>query len=99
MADGVAAQAGNPEVTLDASRPNTLVNDQIFTLRLITNKLENAYNGMDVEWDGKDNTTRFIDVQFPTTGNHFSLSLSLSFQFHSIYRFRLQWQRKWKRLW
>jgi hypothetical protein len=24
-------------------------------LRLITNKLENAYNGMDVEWDGKDN--------------------------------------------
>ncbi|XP_046634978.1 glypican-6-like [Daphnia pulicaria] len=51
MADGVAAQAGNPEVTLDASRPNTLVNDQIFTLRLITNKLENAYNGMDVEWD------------------------------------------------
>lgn len=56
MADGVAAQAGNPEVTLDASRPNTLVNDQIFTLRLITNKLENAYNGMDVEWDGKDGT-------------------------------------------
>lgn len=52
MADGVAAQAGNPEVTLDASRPNTLVNDQIFSLRLITNKLENAYNGMDVEWDG-----------------------------------------------
>lgn len=51
MADGVAAQTGNPEVTLDGSRPNTLVNDQIFTLRLITNKLENAYNGMDVEWD------------------------------------------------
>ncbi len=54
MADGVAAQASNPEVTLDASRPNTLVNDQIFTLRLITNKLENAYNGMDVEWDGNN---------------------------------------------
>lgn len=53
MADGVAAQTGNPEVTLDGSRPNTLVNDQIFTLRLITNKLENAYNGMDVEWDGR----------------------------------------------
>lgn len=54
MADGVAAQASNPEVTLDASRPNILVNDQIFTLRLITNKLENAYNGMDVEWDGNN---------------------------------------------
>lgn len=52
MGDGVAAQTGNPEVTLDASRPNTLVNEQIFSLRLITNKLENAYNGMDVEWDG-----------------------------------------------
>lgn len=54
MADGVAAQSGNPEMTVDASRPNTLVNDQIFNLRLITNKLENAYNGMDVEWDGND---------------------------------------------
>ena len=52
MNDGVAAQNNNPEVTLDASRPNTVVNEQIFSLRLITNKLENAYNGMDVEWDG-----------------------------------------------
>jgi len=48
MGDGV-----NAEVPFDTvSRPNTLVNEQIFTLRLITNKLENAYNGMDVEWDG-----------------------------------------------
>ena len=46
MGDGV-----NTEVSMD-SRPNSLVNEQIFTLRLITNKLENAYNGMDVEWDG-----------------------------------------------
>lgn len=52
MGDGVASQSSNPEVTLDASRPNTVVNEQIFSLRLITNKLENAYNGMDVEWDG-----------------------------------------------
>jgi len=52
MNDGVAAQNNNPEVTLDAGRPNTVVNEQIFSLRLITNKLENAYNGMDVEWDG-----------------------------------------------
>ena len=33
------------------ARPNSLVNEQIFSLRLMTNKLENAYNGMDVEWD------------------------------------------------
>lgn len=52
MGDGVAAQTGNPEVAVDAGRPNTIVNEQIFNLRLITNKLENAYNGMDVEWDG-----------------------------------------------
>ena len=52
MGDGVASQSSNPEVLLDASRPNSLVNEQIFSLRLITNKLENAYNGMDVEWDG-----------------------------------------------
>ena len=54
MGDGVASQSNNPEVLLDASRPNSLVNEQIFSLRLITNKLENAYNGMDVEWDGNN---------------------------------------------
>ena len=53
MGDGVAAQAGNPEVAIDSARPNTIVNEQIFNLRLLTNKLENAYNGMDVEWDGE----------------------------------------------
>lgn len=53
MGDGVAAQAGNPEVSIDSARPNTMVNEQIFNLRLMTNKLENAYNGMDVEWDGE----------------------------------------------
>lgn len=51
--------AVNPEVSFDTvSRPQSdsvpdptvdLVKKQ---LRLITNKLENAYNGVDVEWDG-----------------------------------------------
>ena len=54
IGDGVANQANNPEVTFDVTRPNSLVNEQIFSLRLITNKLENAYNGMDVEWDGNE---------------------------------------------
>ena len=82
MADGVAAQAGNPEVTLDASRPNTLVNDQIFTLRLITNKLENAYNGMDVEWDGNNKINNIDRVPSST--------------FFSSSRFLLQREWKWK---
>ncbi|CAG0881416.1 unnamed protein product [Darwinula stevensoni] len=32
----------------------SLVNDQILALRLITSKLERAYNGLDVQWDDDD---------------------------------------------
>ena len=48
--DGLAAQEQNPEVEVDTSRPDTEVNEQIFSLKLASNKLENAYNGHSVEW-------------------------------------------------
>ncbi|ELU17458.1 hypothetical protein CAPTEDRAFT_32704, partial [Capitella teleta] len=50
IADGIAAQAANPEVDVDIRRPNSVLNQQILQLKLITNKLKNAYNGMDVDW-------------------------------------------------
>nr|CAD7603421.1 unnamed protein product [Timema genevievae] len=48
--DGLMNQNSNPEVPVDVNRPSTLLNEQLFTLRTITSKLKNAYNGQDVEW-------------------------------------------------
>jgi hypothetical protein len=48
--DGLASQAQNPEVSVDTSVADVDINEQIFTLKLVTNKLENAYNGHAVEW-------------------------------------------------
>ncbi|XP_054706530.1 glypican-6-like [Uloborus diversus] len=50
IGEGLANQTRNPEVNLDVSRQNSLINQQILTLKLITTKLTHAYNGLDVEW-------------------------------------------------
>lgn len=58
MADGAVNQLSNPEVDVDVRRPNFVANQQILRLKLITNKLNNAHNGLDVDWidtsDGKE---------------------------------------------
>ena len=35
---------------MDTSRPDIQINEQIFALKLVTAKLEAAYNGHSVEW-------------------------------------------------
>ena len=35
---------------VDISRPDVQINEQIFALKLATNKLDAAYNGHTVEW-------------------------------------------------
>lgn len=35
---------------VDTARPNSALNEQIYKLKMISNKLKMAYNGMDVEW-------------------------------------------------
>lgn len=50
MGEGLLNQTRNPEVNLDPTRQNSLINQQILTLKLITTKLTHAYNGLDVEW-------------------------------------------------
>ena len=50
MRDGLMHQINNPEVEVDIRRPSSLINQQILQLKLITNKLDNAYNGLDVDW-------------------------------------------------
>ena len=50
MRDGVSNQQSNPEVEVDVTKPNSVVNMQIMRLKIIINKLTHAYNGLDVDW-------------------------------------------------
>ncbi|XP_050431744.1 glypican-6-like [Adelges cooleyi] len=51
MRDGIKNQRKNPEVPVDLLRPSSLLNEQVFALKALTNLLKNAYQGLDVEWD------------------------------------------------
>ncbi|CAG5865645.1 unnamed protein product, partial [Menidia menidia] len=46
--DGLTNQVNNPEVGVDITRPDTIIRQQIMALRVMTNKLKNAYNGNDI---------------------------------------------------
>nr|XP_008122154.1 PREDICTED: glypican-4 [Anolis carolinensis] len=46
-ANGLANQANNPEVVVDTSRPDMVIRQQIHSLRVMTARLKNAYNGND----------------------------------------------------
>lgn len=51
MRDGIKNQKKNPEVPVDLLKSNSLLNEQVFALKALTNLLKNAYQGLDVEWD------------------------------------------------
>lgn len=51
MRDGIKNQKKNPEVPVDLARSSSLLNEQVFALKALTNLLKNAYQGLDVEWD------------------------------------------------
>lgn len=46
--EGLTNQVNNPEVNLDITRPDTFIRQQIMALRVMSNKLKNAYNGNDI---------------------------------------------------
>lgn len=48
--EGLTNQMHNPEVYVDITRPDTLIRQQIMALRVMTNKLKNAYNGNDINF-------------------------------------------------
>ena len=48
LKDGLTNQVNNPEVAVDITRPDSFIRQQIMTLRMMTNKLKNAYNGNDI---------------------------------------------------
>ncbi|KAM4663946.1 glypican-4 [Discoglossus pictus] len=48
MGNGLASQNNNPEVEVDITKPDIVIRQQIMTLRSMTIKMKNAYNGNDV---------------------------------------------------
>lgn len=62
--DGLANQVNNPEVGVDITRPDTFIRQQIMALRVMTNKLKNAYNGNDIYFQDSSkqfDTLRVLD--------------------------------------
>ncbi|XP_063809080.1 glypican-6 isoform X1 [Pseudophryne corroboree] len=57
MTDGLINQISNPEVDVDITRPDTFVRQQIMALRVVTNKLRNALNGNDVNFQDTSEET------------------------------------------
>ncbi|XP_018410862.1 PREDICTED: glypican-6 isoform X1 [Nanorana parkeri] len=57
MTDGLINQINNPEVDVDITRPDTFVRQQIMALRTATNKLKNALNGNDVNFQDTSEET------------------------------------------
>ena len=52
VSDGLVHQEYNPEVPIDLTRfpADAQINQQMRILRSITNKIENAHQGKNVEW-------------------------------------------------
>lgn len=59
--DGLTNQLNNPEVGVDITRPDTFIRQQIMALRVMTNKLKNAYNGNDIYF--QDSSEQFDTFQ------------------------------------
>ncbi|XP_006637812.1 glypican-1 isoform X1 [Lepisosteus oculatus] len=50
MGDGLASQINNPEVEIDITKPDMTIRQQIMQLKIMTNRLRNAFNGNDVDF-------------------------------------------------
>ncbi|XP_062869404.1 glypican-1 [Trichomycterus rosablanca] len=50
MGDGLASQINNPEVNIDITKPDMTIRQQIMQLKIMSNKLKNALDGSDVDF-------------------------------------------------
>uniref|UniRef100_A0A672HL92 Glypican-1 n=1 Tax=Salarias fasciatus TaxID=181472 RepID=A0A672HL92_SALFA len=50
MGDGLAYQINNPEVELDITKPDMTIRQQIMQLKIMSNRLKNALDGNDVDF-------------------------------------------------
>ncbi|MFT7809689.1 glypican-1-like [Arapaima gigas] len=58
MGDGLASQINNPEVEIDITKPDMAIRQQIMQLKIMTNRVRNAFNGNDVDFqDASDDVS------------------------------------------
>ncbi|XP_053315363.1 glypican-1 [Spea bombifrons] len=58
MGSGLANQINNPEVDVDITKPDVNIRQHIMQLKIMTNRLRNAYNGNDVDFqDASDDAS------------------------------------------
>lgn len=50
MGDGLANQINNPEVEIDITKPDRTIRQQIMLLKIMSNRLKNALEGNDVDF-------------------------------------------------
>ncbi|KAL2300939.1 hypothetical protein Nmel_011491 [Mimus melanotis] len=60
MGDGLANQINNPEVEVDITKPDMTIRQQIMQLKIMTNRLGNANNGNDVDFQ---DTNALVSLQ------------------------------------
>lgn len=61
--EGLTNQMHNPEVYVDITRPDTLIRQQIMALRVMTNKLKNAYNGNDINFGDSSKSSPLLQME------------------------------------
>lgn len=77
MGDGLANQINNPEVELDITKPDMIIRQQIMQLKIMSNRLKNALEGNDVDFqDASGSFSNICTVLFMTLLVHFVMFLT-----------------------
>lgn len=66
MGDGLANQINNPEVDLDITKPDMTIRQQIMQLKIMSNKLKNALDGKDVDFQDASGSFSIYTVHICT---------------------------------
>lgn len=61
MGDGLANQINNPEVELDITKPDMTIRQQIMQLKIMSNRLRNAMDGNDVDFQDASKPRPFLN--------------------------------------
>ena len=50
VGNGITHQVSNPDVDVDVRKTSPIINQQILQLKMVTEKLKKAFNGLDVDY-------------------------------------------------
>ena len=81
MGDGLANQINNPEVELDITKPDMIIRQQIMQLKIMSNRLKNALEGNDVDF--QDASGSFFNIVCSQIYYCIELFYFIFFQFYT----------------